>query len=184
MTRIFLALTPEKDLNDKIIDLKKNLKKDLFEDADIAWQKNDDHHLTINFVGPMEPEQMDEMYKGISEVKFISHLEIEITSVNFFPNEEGQLLVSMFKPTPQLQKLFERIDEVVTIIGFGSSLKNFRPHLTLGRFKDKNRPEYSLEEFSELSIKSRVNSIDVYETEFEGGKTVYSKLKSFEFSRS
>ena len=28
MTRIFLALTPEKDLNDKIIDLKKNLKKD------------------------------------------------------------------------------------------------------------------------------------------------------------
>ena len=47
MTRIFLALTPEKDLNDKIIDLKKNLKKDLFEDADIAWQKNDDHHLSL-----------------------------------------------------------------------------------------------------------------------------------------
>ena len=39
-------------------------------------------------------------------------------------------------------------------------------------------------EFSELSIKSSVNSIDVYETEFDGGKTVYSKLKSFEFSRS
>ena len=44
----------------------------------------------------MEPEQIDEMYKGISEVKLLSHLEIEITSVNFFPNEEGQLLVSMF----------------------------------------------------------------------------------------
>jgi len=181
MTRIFLALTPEKDLNDKIIDLKKNLKKDLFEDADIAWQKNNDHHLTINFVGPMEPEQMDEMYKGISEVKLISHLEIEITSVNFFPHDDSQLLVSMLKPTPQLQKLFDKVDEVVIRIGFGSSLKNFRPHITLGRFKDKNRPQYSLEEFSELSIKSKVNSIEVYESDFENGRTVYSKLRSFEF---
>ena len=76
MARIFLALTPEKDLNDEIIDLKKNLKKVLFDDADIIWQKNDDHHLTINFVGPMEPEQIEEMYKGISEIKLMSHLEM------------------------------------------------------------------------------------------------------------
>ena len=58
---------------------------------------------------------MEEMCKGISEVKFLSHLEIEITSVNFFLMMIGQLLVSMFKPTPQLQKLFEKVDEVVTM---------------------------------------------------------------------
>ena len=40
MARIFLALTPEKDLNDEIIDLKKNLKKVLFDGTDIIWQKN------------------------------------------------------------------------------------------------------------------------------------------------
>ena len=71
----------------------------------------------------MEPEQIDEMYKGISEIKLMSHLEIEITSVNFFPNDDSQLLVSMLKPTPQLQKLFDKVDEVVIIIGFGSSFK-------------------------------------------------------------
>ena len=131
-------------------------------DADIIWQKNDDHHLTINFVGPMEPEQIEEMYKGISEIKLMSHLEIEINSVNFFPHDDSQLLVSMLKPTPQLQKLLDKVDEVVIRIGFGSSLKNFRPHITLGRFKDKNRPQYSLEEFSELSIKSKVNSIEPF----------------------
>ena len=181
MARIFIALTPEKDLNDEIIDLKKNLKKVLFDGTDIIWQKNEDHHLTINFVGPMEPEQIEEMYKGISEIKFMSHLEIEITSVNFFPNNDSQLLVSMVKPTLQLQKLFDKVDEVVIRIGFGSSLKNFRPHITLGRFKDKSRTQYSLEEFSELSITSKVKSIEVYESDFESGRTVYSKLRSFEF---
>ena len=61
MARIFLALTPDKDLNDHIIELKKELKNSLLSDAEISWQKNSDHHLTVNFVGSIEPEHIEEM---------------------------------------------------------------------------------------------------------------------------
>ena len=181
MARIFLALTPNKDLNDQIIELKKELKNTVLSEADINWQKNSDHHLTINFVGAMEPEQIEEMYVGIEQINFMSHLQIDLSAVSFFPNEESQLLVALARPTNQLQKIFERIDEVVTRIGFGSSLKTFRPHITLGRFKDKSRPQYTFEEFSEINISSRINMLDVYESEFDQGRTNYSLLKSFEF---
>ena len=181
MARIFLALTPNKDLNDQIIELKKELKNTVLSEADINWQKNSDHHLTINFVGAMEPEQLEEMYLGIEQINFMSHLQIDLSAVSFFPNEESQLLVALAKPTNQLQKIFERVDEVVTRIGFGSSLKTFRPHITIGRFKDKSRPQYSFEEFSEINISSRINMLDVYESEFDQGRTNYSLLKSFEF---
>ena len=181
MARIFLALTPNKDLNDQIIELKKELKNTVLSEADINWQKNSDHHLTINFVGSMEPEQLEEMYVGIEQINFMSHLQIDISAVSFFPNEESQLLVALARPTNQLQKIFERVDEVVTRIGFGSSLKTYRPHITLGRFKDKSRPQYSFEEFSEINISSRINMLDVYESEFDQGRTNYSLLKSFEF---
>ena len=181
MARIFLALTPNKDLNDQIIELKKELKNTVLSEADINWQKNSDHHLTINFVGAMEPEQIEEMYVGIEQINFMSHLQIDISAVSFFPNEESQLLVALARPTNQLQKIFERVDEVVTRIGFGSSLKTYRPHITLGRFKDKTRPQYSFEEFSEINISSRINMLDVYESEFDQGRTNYSLLKSFEF---
>jgi len=181
MARIFLALTPNKDLNDQIIELKKELKNMVLSEADINWQKNSDHHLTINFVGAMEPEQIEEMYVGIEQINFMSHLQIDLSAVSFFPNEESQLLVALAKPTNQLQKIFERVDEVVTRIGFGSSLKTYRPHITLGRFKDKGRPQYSFEEFSEINISSRINILDVYESEFDQGRTNYSLLKSFEF---
>ena len=181
MARIFLALTPNKDLNDQIIELKKELKNTVLSEADINWQKNSDHHLTINFVGAMEPEQIEEMYVGIEQINFMSHLQIDLSAVSFFPNEESQLLVALARPTNQLQKIFERVDEVVTRIGFGSSLKTYRPHITLGRFKDKSRPQYSFEEFSEINISSRINMLDVYESEFDQGKTKYSLLKSFEF---
>ena len=181
MARIFLALTPNKDLNDQIIELKKELKNTVLSEADINWQKNSDHHLTINFVGAMEPEQIEEMYVGIEQIYFMSHLQIDLSAVSFFPNEESQLLVALARPTNQLQKIFERVDEVVTRIGFGSSLKTYRPHITLGRFKDKSRPQYSFEEFSEINISSRINMLDVYESEFDQGRTNYSLLKSFEF---
>jgi len=181
MARIFLALTPNKDLNDQIIELKKELKNTVLSEADINWQKNSDHHLTINFVGSMEPEQLEEMYVGIEQINFMSHLQIDLSAVSFFPNEESQLLVALARPTNQLQKIFERVDEVVTRIGFGSSLKTYRPHITLGRFKDKSRPQYSFEEFSEINISSRINMLDVYESEFDQGRTNYSLLKSFEF---
>ena len=181
MARIFLALTPNKDLNDQIIELKKELKNTVLSEADINWQKNSDHHLTINFVGSMEPEQLEEMYVGIEQINFMSHLQIDLSAVSFFPNEESQLLVALARPTNQLQKIFERVDEVVTRIGFGSSLKTYRPHITLGRFKDKSRPQYSFEEFSEINISSRINMLDVYESEFDRGRTNYSLLKSFEF---
>ena len=181
MARIFLALTPNKDLNDQIIELKKELKNTVLSEADINWQKNSDHHLTINFVGSMEPEQLEEMYVGIEQINFMSHLQIDLSAVSFFQNEESQLLVALARPTNQLQKIFERVDEVVTRIGFGSSLKTYRPHITLGRFKDKSRPQYSFEEFSEINISSRINMLDVYESEFDQGRTNYSLLKSFEF---
>jgi len=181
MARIFLALTPDKDLNDQIIELKKSLKATILAEADIAWQKNSDHHITLNFVGEMEPEQIEEMYAGITEINFMSHLQINISSVSFFPHEESQLLAALIKPTNQLQKVFERIDEVVTRIGFGSTLKIFRPHITLGRFKEKNRPQYAFEEQNEININSRLTALDVYESEFESGKTIYRCLKTFNF---
>ena len=181
MARIFLAFTPNKDLNDQIIELKKELKNTVLSEADINWQKNSDHHLTINFVGAMEPEQIEEMYAGIEQINFMSHLLIDVSTVTFFPNEDSQLLVALVKPTNQLQKIFERVDEVVTRIGFGSSLKTFKPHITLGRFKDKDRTQYTFEEFSEISMSSRINMLDVYESEFDQGRTNYSLLKSFEF---
>jgi 2'-5' RNA ligase len=101
--------------------------------------------------------------------------------VNFFPNEDSQLLVAIVKPTNHFLKVFEMIDEVVTRIGFGSSLKTFRPHITLGRFKDKDRTQYSFEDFGEIQISSRLSKLDVYESEFDQGRTNYQLLKSFEF---
>ena len=180
MARIFLALTLDKDLNDQIIDIKKELKSTSLKDANIAWQKNDHHHLTVYFVGEMEPEQIVQMNEEISliNLKSISKY-IDLTSISFFPNENSQVLSVLVKKNPHLNTLHEEIGRIVVNIGLGSDLKTYKPHITLGRFKEKDRPQYEFKIFNE-DIRGKVKQLDIFESEFVEGKTKYSLINSYE----
>ena len=181
MASILLALTLEKDFNDQIIEIKKELKSNLLKDANISWQKNDHHHLTVYFVGEMEPEQINQMNEELKEINLgILSRSIDLTAISFFPNESSQVLTALVKPSSHLKTLHEEVEKIVVNIGFGSELKDYRPHITLGRFKEKDRPHYEFVIF-EKTLKGKVKQLNVFESEFDKGKTEYTLLKSFEF---
>ena len=181
MARIFLALTLEKDVNDQIIDIKKGLKFNLLKDANMSWQRNDNHHLTVYFVGEMEPEQIIQMNVGLEDINLSAvSRSIELTNISFFPNDDSQVLSATVKPSSHLQTLYEEVEKIVVNIGLGSELKDYRPHITLGRFKEKDRPQYEFEIF-EKALKGKVKQLDVFESEFDKGKIEYNLLKSFKF---
>ena len=181
MARVFIALTPVKELNDKIVKIKKDLKVGLLKDYNISWQNNNSHHITLNFIGSMEPEQIDEMFINLENIiTSKSKIALEINSVSLFPNDKGQVLVANIKPTPQLKKIHTKIEHVINTIGFETHLKKYHPHITLGRFKEKERASIEIPELAE-PIKSSVANIDVYESEFESGKTSYQLIKTFNY---
>jgi len=180
MARIFLALTFEKDFNDQIIDIKKGLKSNLLKDANLSWQKNDHHHLTVYFVGEMEPEQISQMNENLNQLNLTGFSRtIDLTGISFFPNENSQVLTALVKPDPHLKTLHEEVEKIVVNIGLGSELKTYKPHITLARFKEKDRPQYEFELFDE-PLKGKVKQLDVFESEFNKGKTEYTLLKSIE----
>ena len=180
MARIFIALTPKPELNTIISALKNDQKKLLYKKAKVNWSKDSQHHITLNFIGSMEPEQKEEMFICLDQRPPFKNLSIEIDSLRYFPNENGQVLVANISLTPRLQKLFNDVEAIVAKIGLGMALKTFRPHITLARFKDKNRPFSQLIEL-DTPIKSTMDSLDVYESSFDSGKTLHSLIKSYNF---
>jgi len=181
MAKIFIALTLEKDINDQIIEIKKELKSKLLKEANITWQRNDLHHLTVYFVGDMEPEQINQMNEDLTNINLTDFSKsINLTAVSFFPNETSQVLSAIVKPESHLQNLHEEVEKVVVNIGLGSELKNYRPHITLGRFKEKNRFQYEFEVFKE-PLKGKIKQLVVFESEFNKGKTDYTVLQSLDF---
>jgi len=180
MARIFIALTPKPELNTIISALKNDQKKLLHKKAEVNWSKDSQHHITLNFIGSMEPEQKEEMFNHLDQRPPFKNLSIEIDSLRYFPNENGQVLVANISLAPRLQKLFNDVEAIVARIGFGMVLKTFRPHITLARFKDKNRPFSQLIEL-DTPIKSTMDSLDVYESSFDSGKTLHYLIKSYDF---
>ena len=106
MARIFIALTPKPELNKIISALKNDQEKLLYNKAKVNWSKNNQHHITLNFIGSMEPEQKEEMFHDFDQRQSFKNLPIEIDSLSYFPNENGQVLVANISLTPRLQKLF------------------------------------------------------------------------------
>ena len=58
------------------------------------------------------------------------------------------------------------------------ALRTFRPHITLARFKDKNRPFSQIVELEE-PIDSVIEAIDVYESSFISGKTSHTLIQTY-----
>ena len=178
MPRLFIAITPKPEFNKIISGLKDYQKKFLLKEAKVNWSKDNQHHITLNFIGSMEPEQKQEMFQFLDQRPAFKNLPIEINKLSYFPNENGQVLVANIALTPRLQNLFDEVEKIVARIGFGMALKTFRPHITLARFKEKRRP------FSEMivleePISSTIDSLDIYESTFKTGKTLHSLIKSY-----
>ena len=180
MSRIFIALTPNPEFNKIICELKEDQKKFLIRNHKVNWSKDNQHHITINFIGSMEPEQKEEMFDNLVNRSTFKNLPIEIDSLSYFPNENGQVLVANIALTPRLQKLFDEVEKVVARIGFGMALRTFRPHITLARFKDKNRPFSQIIELKE-PVNSVIEALDVYESSFKSGKTLHTLVKTYSF---
>ena len=181
MSRIFIALTPQSGLNKLISELKKKQKKYAFKNIKINWSQEKQHHITINFIGSMEPEQKQEMFEALNQQLIFTHLPIEISHFSYFPNENGQVLIANIALSPRLKELYGIVEEIVARIGFGMRLKSFKPHITLARFKEKARPFTEIIGFDE-PIESVIRSLDVYKSVFESGRTSYTLIKSFRFA--
>ena len=178
MSRIFIALTPRPEFNKVICKLKEDQKKFLIRNHKVTWSKDNQHHITLNFIGSMEPEQKEEMFADLENRPAFKNLPIEIDSLSYFPNENGQVLVANITLTPRLQKLFDEVAKVVARIGFGMALRTFRPHITLARFKEKNRPFSQIIELEE-PINSVIGKLGVYESSFKSGKTLHTLIQTY-----
>ena len=181
MSKIFIALTPKPEFNKIISELKEDQKKFLIRNHKVNWSKDNQHHITINFIGSMEPEQKEELFVNLENISSFKNLPVEIDSIDYFPNENGQVLVANITLTPRLKKLFDEVDRLVARIGFGMAIRTFRPHITLARFKDKNRPFSKIIDLEEESINSVIGALDIYESSFISGKTLHKLIQTYSF---
>jgi 2'-5' RNA ligase len=182
--RTFIALPlPDKILAelDKLITYMKPFSRD------IKWVRPSSIHLTLKFLGNLDPEQLAAVFAGMD--RLFQQQQASFTLVTggpgAFPNSRRPRVLWVGvegSGIPQLLNLQNRIEKVMAEEGFPEEKRSFSPHLTVGRFKmaraaEKLMSEYMAYHFPALELK--VQEVLVMKSELKPSGAVYSVQKRY-----
>ncbi len=165
-------------------DVKKRLNQRIlkWEELPVKWSLPDNLHVTLSFLGFVDDESLADICLTVQEAaQNFESFDIDFEGIGLGPNPEDPKMIWLFgEANEELRKMQTEIEKSLNI--FVSEKKEFKPHITLGKI-DKakwkvlaERPK--IEE--KLRIFIPVESVDVFESKIEKGRTRFTVLESCE----
>ncbi|MEZ5529922.1 MAG: RNA 2',3'-cyclic phosphodiesterase [Porticoccaceae bacterium] len=140
---------------------------------EIRWIEATNRHLTLAFLGHRTEEQTIraiEVVNGLVAPPF----ELQLVCLQRFPDERGRNIVAIPAPCEPLMELQQQVANLLTERGFTLKQRDFRPHITLGKF---NRGQWSSINLNP-PITMSVASVTLFQTEFIPNGILYHPLTS------
>jgi 2'-5' RNA ligase len=133
--RAFIAISLSSDLKAKLADLQREFRHLA---VDAAWVREAGFHLTLKFLGEIEPQQIAPINACMIEaVHGHQPFTIALSGVGLFPDESHPrvLWVGIQDDEGHLTRLQRTLEASLSRQGFRPEERPFTPHLTLARLK-------------------------------------------------
>ncbi len=132
MLRLFIAIRPPEWLRDQLLDLQPP-------GLTARWVDADALHLTLRFIGEVEPWQADDVHGALADID-ADPFTITTSGVGVFDGGAGsQVLWAGIAANPALHHLRDKVDRACVAAGLAPDRRKFKPHLTLGRLPRARR---------------------------------------------
>lgn len=133
--RLFIALTLPARERKRIHRAGKVLRE---RDLPVRWIDPDNYHVTLKFLGSVEPPGMERMRPELEEAASKSRpFEMGISGFGAFPSiRRPQVLWVGAEASPALRCLKQDIEFSLSQCGFERETRAFHPHVTIGRTRD------------------------------------------------
>jgi len=106
----------------------------------VKWVDPDSIHLTLKFLGNIPAEKVVDIARAIGEAAAEAKpFTLELQGLDVFPNLRSPRVVwvGVGGDVRLIRNLQRRIDQALIHLGFPIERREFSPHLTLGRVRDK-----------------------------------------------
>ncbi len=106
----------------------------------VKWVDPDSIHLTLKFLGNIPAEKAIDVARAIGEAAAEAKpFTLELQGLGAFPNLRSPRVVwvGLGGDVRLIGDLQKRIDQAMIHLGFPAERREFSPHLTLGRLRDK-----------------------------------------------
>lgn len=107
--------------------------------APVRWVAPDAMHLTLKFLGEIEPERADAVKAALGKLGWDrGAFEFTLAGIGGFPSlaRPRVLWAGVTDGAAAVAALAERVEAALEPLGFPREDRRFTPHLTIGRVKD------------------------------------------------
>ena len=155
--------------------------------ARIQWSPPANLHVTTKFIGEWPEERLEELKGALAGIPPRPPIAMRIRELGFFPNARAPRVFWCGIEAPGLAELAAETDRAASALGIPAEAREFSPHLTLARIKERLDLEPLRQAIGALpsvefgSFQAR--SFFLYRSQLRPGGSVYTKLAEFPLSR-
>lgn len=182
--RAFVAVDLPEDIRAGLAQAQATLQAACVHDGDIRWTRTNGLHLTLKFLGEISADQVQVVIAALRHMRPFESFTVEVKGFGFFPSaRHPRVLWAGIDVPAVLRELAAHVDAFLEGVGFAPEEREFRPHLTLARFRNE-RPDAglaaALEELSSSSLGSfEVTEYFLFDSRLKPGGAEYRKVACF-----
>lgn len=181
MLRLFIAVEVSEEVRRGVRRLRERLGR---AGADVIWVRPKHLHLTLNFLGDVDPNATPAICKGVDQVAMqFNPFTIHCVGLGAFPkiDRPRTLWLGIEEEADPLTLLQAKLEEAMADLGFRPESRRFRPHLTIGRVR---RGGKSLEQLTQQLVEeqdfdagtSLLRELVIYFSELTSEGPIYTRL--------
>jgi 2'-5' RNA ligase len=178
--RTFIAIELPEATREALARVQEQLKQSR---AGVRWLNPGAIHLTLKFLGDIDPAQVEDLAAAMAQaVQSEPPLNLSAGGLGAFPNNRNPRVVwiGIIGEVERLVRIQARLEKALAPLGFPREERPFRPHLTLGRVKERRRLRELTEAMASLALPG-FNSFDVreiilYKSDLRPTGAIYTKL--------
>ena len=159
----------------------------------VKWVEEENFHVTLKFLGTVPTVDLHRVVAAVERgCRKFEQFDLVFEGVGAFPNAEAprSIWIGVREGTREIRELARRIEAELAEIGYPPENREFTPHLTLGRARQKDRESgvdgglgrMIFERSNVFFGSSPVDAVLVYSSELERGGPKYDVLAEIPLS--
>lgn len=183
--RLFTAFPVSEPAKEKFFELQRGIVA-ANPDVPVKWSEKNQCHLTLEFFGETEPGNIMQIQEVIKDTAKKFHaFKFSFGRLAAFPDwKRPEVLVLSINDLSGAVAAQKEMNEKFRVAGYTDSKRIWRPHLTLGRIKDKGCVFSGLNSIKFDAITWSADEIELVESRLGSRGPRYETIASFALQKS
>lgn len=185
--RTFIAIELTKEIKDALGELESQLKSS---GADVKWVKPENIHITLKFLGEIEPGKAEEIKPVLVDVAASNiSFKMRLSILGAFPKIDYPrvIWVGIDEGKDALVKIAKDLEDRLAKMGFSDEQRAFAAHITIGRLRSSTNRHRLVELMQKyldpLNMECPVDKLTLYKSTLSLSGPIYEAISEVHLSK-